>query len=168
MEWAVPGFRACFRAAAMALRINFPLTQFTVGLSRAQHFSHLMYIATILLSTPYITPRHTTKNKGTPLKLICKLSRAALAIAGCLGFHIVAQAGDAPAGLLTTDHPNVKAVIAVQKGVTPDLMRLPGVLGTAVGLDDAGQAALVIYVDRDSPARADIVGALPRRFAASG
>jgi hypothetical protein len=67
--------------------------------------------------------------------LIRKLSRAALAVAACLGIQVNAQTGDVPAGLLTTDHPNVKAVMAVQKGITPDMMKLPGVLGTAVGLD---------------------------------
>jgi hypothetical protein len=29
-------------------------------------------------------------------------------------------------------------------------MKLPGVLSTAVGLDDNGRAALVVYVDQDS------------------
>src|SRR6266705_3271999 len=95
--------------------------------------------------------------------LIRTLSLAALAVAACLGIQVNAQTGDVPAGLLTTDHPNVKAALAVQNGITPDMMKLPGVLGTAVGLDDAGQAALVIYVDRDAPTRADIVHILTPR-----
>jgi hypothetical protein len=100
--------------------------------------------------------------------LIRKLSRAALAVAACLGIQSVTQAGDVAAGLLTTDHPNVKAVMAVQKAITPDMMNLPGVLGTAVGLDDAGQTALVIYVDQDSPSRAEIVRALPPQIRGVG
>jgi len=100
--------------------------------------------------------------------LIRKLSRAALAVAACLGIQVNAQTGDVPAGLLTTDHPSVKAVMAVQKGITPDMMKLPGVLGTAVGLADSGQAALVIYVDQDSPSRAEIVRALPPQIRGVG
>ena len=93
--------------------------------------------------------------------LIGQLSRASLAVAACLGIQVNAQTAIDPAGLLATDHPNVKAVMSVQKDITPSIMKLPGVLGTAVGLDDAGQTALVIYVDQDSPSRADIIRALP-------
>ncbi len=100
--------------------------------------------------------------------LIRKLSRAALAVAACLGIQVNAQTGDVPAGLLTTDHPNVKAVMAVQKAITPAMMNLAGVLGTAVGLDDAGQTALVIYVDREAPTRADIVRGLPPQIRGVG
>lgn len=100
--------------------------------------------------------------------LIRKFSRAALAIAACLGIQAIAQPGGVPPGLLTTDHPNVKAVMAVQKDLTPDMMKLPGVLGTAVGLDDSGQTALVIYVDRDAPTRADIIRGLPGRLRGVG
>ena len=94
--------------------------------------------------------------------MIRKLSRAALTVAACLGIQVIAQAGDVPAGLLTTDHPNVKAVIAVQNAITPDMMKLPGVLGTAVGLDDNGTAALVIYVDLGAPTRNEIIRGLAR------
>jgi hypothetical protein len=97
--------------------------------------------------------------------LIRKLSRAALAIAACVGIQANAQTGT---GLLTTDHASVKAVMAVQKDLTPDMMKLPGVLGTAVGLNDAGQTALVIYVDRDAPTRADIVRILPPQLRGVG
>lgn len=95
------------------------------------------------------------------LKLIARISRLALAITAWLGVSISVQAGDAAAGLLSMDHPNVKAVLAVQKSVTPGLMGLPGVLGTAVGLEDSGQTALVVYVDQDSPSRADLIRGLP-------
>jgi hypothetical protein len=100
--------------------------------------------------------------------MIRKLSRAALAVAACLGIQVIAQAGDVPAGLLTTDHPNVKAVIAVQKDVTPGMMNLAGVLGTAVGVDDAGQTTLVIYVDRDAPTKDEIVRGLPAQLRGVG
>lgn len=94
-----------------------------------------------------------------PQKLISRIARLAIAITASLGLQASIQAGDA--GLLSLDDPNVKAVMAVQKGETPGLMALPGVLGTAVGLADSGETALVVYVDQDSPSRADIVRDLP-------
>jgi len=100
--------------------------------------------------------------------LIRKITRTVLGILACFATQSITQAGDVPAGLLTTDHPNVKAVIAVQKDVTPDMMKLPGVLGTAVGLDDAGQTALVIYVDRGAPTRDEIIRALPAQLRGVG
>jgi hypothetical protein len=51
--------------------------------------------------------------------------------------------------------------MALQSAVTPDLMKLPDVLGSAVGLDDAGQPALVVFVNRDGASRADVVRGLP-------
>jgi len=50
----------------------------------------------------------------------------------------------APPEEFTMDHPGVKAVIAVQNEVTPGLMGLSGVLGTAVGLDDSGRPARAV------------------------
>jgi hypothetical protein len=66
-----------------------------------------------------------------------------------------------PEGVLDGTHANVRAAMAVQGLVTPDLMTIDGLLGTAVGLDEAGQTALVIFVDQDSPSRAELVRALP-------
>jgi hypothetical protein len=40
-------------------------------------------------------------------------------------------------------------------------MKLPDILGTAVGLSEAGQPALVVFVDRDGASHADVVRALP-------
>ena len=63
-------------------------------------------------------------------------------------------------GVLDETHASVRAVLAVQGDVTPDLMKKPEILGTAVGLAEAGPA-LVIYVDRDSPSVNDVVRSLP-------
>jgi len=93
--------------------------------------------------------------------LIRRITRAALAITTAVGIQTTARSQGVPQEL-TLDHPQVKAVIAVQKSVTAELMKqLPELLGTAVGLDDHGAAAMVIYVDRDSPSRAEIVRSLP-------
>jgi hypothetical protein len=78
-----------------------------------------------------------------------------------IGFGIQASVEAAPETLLALEHPEAKAVMAVQRSVTADLMQVPAILGTAVGLDDAGRAALVIYVDKDSQAMEQVVGAIP-------
>lgn len=89
-----------------------------------------------------------------------RIAGAALAIASMLGAQSFVHA-QGISGNLTLDNPRVKAVIAVQNTVTTDLMKVPGVLGTAVGVDASGNTALVVYVDQDSPSRAEIVHALP-------
>ena len=66
-----------------------------------------------------------------------------------------------PTETLDLSHASVKAVLALKAAVSSDLMRLPDVLGTAVGLNEAGQPALVVFVDRDGAARADVVRGLP-------
>ena len=68
-----------------------------------------------------------------------------------------------PAGVLDETHANVRAVMAVQQEVTADWMRQPGVLGTAVGIDDAaGNISLVVYVDQDSSNAGELIRNLPR------
>jgi hypothetical protein len=67
-----------------------------------------------------------------------------------------------PAGVLDETHANVRAVIAVQHEVTADWMRQPEVLGTAVGLDAAGNTSLVVYVDQDAKNAGEVIRNLPR------
>jgi hypothetical protein len=66
-----------------------------------------------------------------------------------------------PAEVFDQTHAGVRGVMALQSTVTPDLMKWPDVLGSAVGLDDAGQPALVVFVNRDGASRADVIRALP-------
>lgn len=70
-------------------------------------------------------------------------------------------AGNADPGALDLDHPEVKAALPVQRAVTPDLMKLPGLLGTAVGVNDAGRPTLLVFIDRDAPSRDELVRGLP-------
>lgn len=62
---------------------------------------------------------------------------------------------------LNLQHAAVRAVIAVQSQVTPDIMNTPAVLGTAVGVDDAMHAVLVVYVDRNHAKVGDAIRSLP-------
>src|SRR5881396_1634158 len=83
------------------------------------------------------------------------------AITACVAFASSRVWAGPPDGNLDQTHASVKAVMALQSAVTPDLMKLPEVLGSAIGLDDAGQPALVVFVNRDGASRADVVRGLP-------
>jgi hypothetical protein len=79
------------------------------------------------------------------------LSLAAIVLAGTV--HA--------AGPLDETHASVKAVLAVQAEVTADWMAVPGVLGTAVGLDANERPVLVVYMDKDAKGVAELVRSLP-------
>jgi FG-GAP-like repeat len=69
-----------------------------------------------------------------------------------------------PAGVLGDTHAAVQAVMAVQGEATPDLMRQPEILGTAVGVGAADVPVLTVYVDRDAANAGDVVRNLPREL----
>ena len=73
-----------------------------------------------------------------------------------------------PAGVLDDTHAAVRAVMAVQSEVTPSLMRQPEILGTAVGVDQAGTPVLTVYVDRDAANAGEVIRNLPREFRGVG
>lgn len=68
----------------------------------------------------------------------------------------------APAGILDNTHASVRAVAALQGELTPDLMKLPNVLGTAVGVTDNGDVSLVIYVEEGGQFTGNLVSGIPR------
>jgi len=74
----------------------------------------------------------------------------------------------APAGVLDDTHAAVRAVMAVQGEVTPDLMRQAEILGTAVGVDASGNPALTVYVNRDAANAGEVIRNLPREFRGVG
>jgi len=73
-----------------------------------------------------------------------------------------------PDGVLDETHAAVRAVVAVQDEVTPDLMQQSEVLGTAVGVDASGVSVLTVYVDRDSENAGEVIRSLPREFRGVG
>jgi hypothetical protein len=95
----------------------------------------------------------------TRKQFIRKISGAVLTLSAGLAMSAAAAPGDV--ALLTTDNPRVREVLAVQHAVTPGLMSLEGILGTAVGMDDAGQAALVIFVNAAGQNPGEVIRALP-------
>jgi hypothetical protein len=82
-------------------------------------------------------------------------------------FSVILVAGTfaaPPTAVLDDTQAAVRAVLAVQSQVTPDLMRQPEILGTAVGVDAAGTPVLTVYVDRDAPNGHELIRNLPRQI----
>jgi hypothetical protein len=72
-------------------------------------------------------------------------------------------------GVLDMNHASVKAVKELQEKITPDLMNnLGGILGTAIGLDDSDNVALVVYVDQDNPSKSEIIRSFPPQIRGIG
>jgi hypothetical protein len=66
----------------------------------------------------------------------------------------IAAEGKGPPTSLDGSDPRIKAVMAVQNRQTPGLMKLPDVVGTATGLTEHGQPAILVFVRRDVPSSA--------------
>jgi hypothetical protein len=99
-----------------------------------------------------------------------KFIRALVALtAGAVsGLVSLSAFANPPAGVLDSTHANVRAVMAVQQEVTADWMRQPEVLGTAVGLDAAGNVALMVYIDQDAKNAGEVIRNLPRNLRGVG
>jgi hypothetical protein len=54
------------------------------------------------------------------------------------------------ADVLDETHPAIQALMVIQEDVTPELMKQPEVLGTAISLDEAGNPALTVYVNQQA------------------
>jgi hypothetical protein len=96
--------------------------------------------------------------------------RVVLIFLAAIAFVVLSLGASAapPAGVLDETHAAVRAVMAVQGQVTPDLMRQPEILGTAVGLDTAGTPVLTVYIDRDSANAGEVIRNLPRNLSGVG
>ena len=97
----------------------------------------------------------------TRQKFLRKITCTVFGLIAAFALQNGARAGAAPEALLALDHANVRAVLAVQKKVTPEMMQFPGVLGTAVGVKESGKPSLIVYVDQDSPSMLEIIDGLP-------
>ncbi len=71
---------------------------------------------------------------------------------------------DPPTGLLDDTHAAVRAVMAVQSEVTPDLLQRAEILGTAVGVAATGVPVLTVYVDQDADNAGEVIRNLPREY----
>ena len=97
-----------------------------------------------------------------PIPTVCGLLRNALSTVVIL-FAGLSWAG--PAGIvLDRTHPSVRAAIALQEKITPEILKWPDVLGTAVGVNEAGQPDLVVYVEANARSRAEMIQATLLQF----
>ncbi len=101
----------------------------------------------------------------TRYQFIRRIIRTVLALVTAWGIQSGTRAANTPEALLTLEHPHAQAALAVQKAVTEEMMQDAAVLGTAIGLDEAGRAALVIYLDNGSRSMAEIMDSLPSEIA---
>jgi hypothetical protein len=78
------------------------------------------------------------------MKTVLGIVSTALALSFLSVFSFGAEL---PEQALSHANPRVQEVMTVQEAVTPDLMSLPDVLGTAVGQDDSGEVTILVYVN---------------------
>src|SRR5437867_3905834 len=69
-----------------------------------------------------------------------------------------------PGAVLDETHAGVRAASALQNVITAEVMKWPEILGTAVGVNEAGEPDLVVYVEANSRWRADMVQAMLLRY----
>lgn len=79
-----------------------------------------------------------------------------------LSLSVFAFGAELPEQALSHAHPRVQEVMAVQEEVTPDLMSMPDVLGTAVGQDDSGELTILVYVNLEGKHPAASARNIPR------
>ena len=90
-------------------------------------------------------------------------------LSGALSVLISITALAAPSETaLTHRNSRVQAVMAVQRDATPGFMKKAEVLGTAVGIDDAGAVGLTVFVDRDAAKAGEAIRNLPREMRGVG
>ncbi len=98
----------------------------------------------------------------------CRLMKALLGVAStALPLSILsvfAFGAELPEQALSHANPRVQEVMAVQEAVTPDLMAMPDVLGTAVGQDDNGELTILVYVNLEGKNPAASGRNIPRRL----
>jgi hypothetical protein len=85
----------------------------------------------------------------------------AVFITGILLLSFSSLAGGPSSGVLDKEHPRVKETIKIQEEATPSLMSSEDILGTATGLDENGEVAIIVYVNQHGKGMAHAVRGLP-------
>ena len=97
--------------------------------------------------------------KTYPMKTVLGLLITVVA----LSFLSVSAFGaELPEQALSHANPRVQEVMAAQEAVTSDLMSMPDVLGTAVGQEDSGELAILVYVNLEGKNPAASARNIPR------
>jgi hypothetical protein len=61
----------------------------------------------------------------------------------------------------TTNNPRVREVMAVQEDITPGLMSVEEVLGTAVGQDNDGEPIIIVFINSEAKNYGQVIRSLP-------
>ncbi len=93
------------------------------------------------------------------MKTLLGIMSTALAL---LFLSVLSFGAEFPEQALDHVNPHVQEVMAVQEAVTPDLMSMPDVLGTAVGQDDNGELTILVYVNLEGKNPAASARKIPR------
>ncbi len=92
-----------------------------------------------------------------------KTALGVLIMVVALSFPVVTASGAGlPEQALSHANPRVQEVIAVQEAATPEMMAMPDVLGTAVGQEDNGELAVLVYVNLEGKNPAASARNIPR------
>src|ERR1044071_2031894 len=86
---------------------------------------------------------------------IVRCLRLAVLLTAAILFGNFSRAGTAD--VLNRRHAKVQVAMTLQERITREILKWPGVLGTAIGVSEAGQPELVVYVDRSAPVRAELI-----------
>ena len=87
-----------------------------------------------------------------------------ITVVALLFLSVFAFGAGLPEQALSHANPRVQEVMAVQETVTPDLMSMPDVLGTAVGQEDSGELTILVYVNLEGKNPAVSARNIPRNL----
>lgn len=108
---------------------------------------------------------HSDERKEEPMKT-CRLMKTVLGIGittlALSVLSVFAFAAELPEQALGHANPRVQEVMTIQEAVTPDLMSMPDVLGTAVGQDEKGELTILVYVNLEGKNPAASARNIPR------
>ena len=97
---------------------------------------------------------------------VCRLMKTVLGVVStALALSILsvsAFAAELPDQALNHANPRVQEIMAVQEAVTPDLMSMPDVLGTAVGQDNDDELTILVYVNLEGKNPTDSAKNIPK------
>jgi hypothetical protein len=85
-----------------------------------------------------------------------------LALASSLLLSFAAFADDRAEPALDKHHPRIKEAIGLQEAMTPGMIKVEGILGTATGVDENGAVTIIVYVNKHSQMAPHIVGGMPK------
>jgi hypothetical protein len=96
--------------------------------------------------------------------LIHKIRAVTIAVLAALLLLVLAFGAGTQDDRLTDKHVKVRHVIDLQEAVTPTLMSMEDILGTAVGQDSSGEVTLIVYVNLEGKNPTKAANGLPKKI----